>query len=245
MPPSDIVPTPWDIPYLPQDPPLLDQPIGVIGCGGISRYHLTAYRAAGYPVVALCDVDVARAQERRVAYFPAADVYADYRDLLRRNDIRVVDVATHPAIRGEIIAAALAAKKHVLSQKPFVLDLDKGYRLVEQAERQGVLLAVNQNGRWAPHFSYLLRATQAGLLGDIATAHLSVHWDHSWVAGTEFAKIRHLILYDYAIHWFDLVNALLTPRRARRVYASMSRSPWQTIRSRHRPSSNTRTSRFH
>jgi predicted dehydrogenase len=228
---SPIVPatSPGNVPYLPHDPPVLDQPIGLIGCGGISHHHLTAYRAAGYPVVALCDTEFARADARRSEYFPDAAVFADYRELLRRDDIRVVDVATHPAIRSEIITAALDAKKHVLSQKPFVLDLQEGLRLVEHAERQGVLLAVNQNGRWAPHFSYLLGASRAGLLGDLATVHLSVHWDHSWVAGTEFAKIRHLILYDYAIHWFDLVNALLTPRRARRVYACLSRSPWQTI----------------
>ncbi len=49
------------------------------------------------------------------------------------------------------------------------------------------------------------------------------------MAGTEFEKIRHLILYDYAVHWFDMVNCLFTPRTALRVYASASRSPWQTI----------------
>jgi predicted dehydrogenase len=123
----------------------------------------------------------------------------------------------------------LEAGKHVLSQKPFVLDLDEGARLVELAQQRGLHLAVNQNARWAPHFAYLITAARAGLLGELAAAHASVHWDHTWVEGTVFAKIRHLILYDFAIHWFDLLNALLTPRQPFRVYASVSRSPRQTI----------------
>jgi predicted dehydrogenase len=221
--------SPEQIPYLPQDPQRRDQPIGLIGCGGITKHHLSAYRAAGYPVVALCDINRANAEARRVEFFPDADVYENFEDVLRRDDITVVDIATHPAVRAEMIEAAIEAGKHILSQKPFVLDLDVGMRLVELAESKGVLLAVNQNGRWAPHFRYLLEATHHGLLGRIAAAHLSVHWDHSWVKGTAFEHIHSLILYDYAIHWFDMVNALLTPRNARRVYATTSHSPWQQI----------------
>ena len=52
-----------------------------------------------------------------------------------------------------MIETALAAGKHVLSQKPFVLDLDDGTRLADLADESGVVLAVNQNGRWAPHLS--------------------------------------------------------------------------------------------
>jgi predicted dehydrogenase len=124
---------------------------------------------------------------------------------------------------------AILAGKHVLSQKPFVIDLDVGERLVELADKQGVLLAVNQNGRWAPHFSYALRAIEAGLLGDIIGAHLSVHWDHSWVEGTPFEQIRHLILYDFAIHWFDIVTAVFAGRSAKRVFASTARARSQSV----------------
>jgi predicted dehydrogenase len=46
----------------------------------------------------------------------------------------------------------------VLSQKPFVLDMDTGERLANLADAQGLRLAVNQNGRWAPRFAYLGQA---------------------------------------------------------------------------------------
>jgi len=217
------------LPYLPRDPKRYRPRIGLIGCGGITEDHLTAYRKGGYDVAALCDVVRRRADERRREFYPEAEVYHDYRDVLKRDDIEVVDLAVHPHEREPMIEAALLAGKHVLSQKPFVVDLDFGRRMVDLADRQGVKLAVNQNGRWAPHFSYARQAIRAGLIGEVAAAHLSVHWDHTWVKGTPFEKIRHLILYDFGIHWFDVVRCFLGEREPRRVYASTAESPGQQI----------------
>src|SRR5436190_1318470 len=87
------------------------------------------------------------------------------------------------------LKAYKAAGKHVLSQKPFVLDLDYGEKLVELADRRGVRLAVNQNARWAPHFSYMREAIKRGLIGEVLAAHLAVHWDHNWIVGTEFENV--------------------------------------------------------
>lgn len=216
--------------YRPRDPQRYRPAIGVIGCGGISVYHLAAYQRAGYRVAALCDIRESQARERRDAYYPDASVYTDYRDLLRRDDIEIVDVLTHPAERAPIVEAALQAYKHTLSQKPFVLDLDLGERLAALAERQGVRLAVNQNGRWAPHFAYLRSAVDAGILGDLTNAVLTVHWDHSWVVGTSFEDIHDLILYDFAIHWFDIVTCFFGDQTARRVTASTARAVHQRAR---------------
>ena len=218
------------LPYKPHDPKRYRPNLGLIACGGITKHHLIAYRKGGYPVVALCDLVLDRANQRRDEFYPEAEVYRDYRKVLERDVIEVVDIATHPPEREEIIEAALRAGKHVLSQKPFVLDLDFGQRMADLADRQGVKLAVNQNGRWAPHFSYIRQAIEAGLIGDLSAAHLAVHWDHNWVAGTRFEDVRHLILYDFAIHWFDILSCFFGDRPARRVYASMARSATQRVR---------------
>jgi predicted dehydrogenase len=219
-----------NLPYKPRDPKNYRPAIGLIGCGGITKEHLTAYRAAGYRVAALCDAVLSRASGRKAEFYTEAEVYRDYRDLLKRGDIEVVDIATHPPERAAIIEHALTAGKHVLSQKPFVLDLDVGVRLADLADHRGLRLAVNQNGRWAPHFSYIIQAVQAGLLGQVSAAHLSVHWDHGWVKGTQFENVKHLILYDFAIHWFDIITCLMGRRRAKLVYASAAHSPAQKVR---------------
>lgn len=217
------------IDYQPQHPRSLRPRIGVIGCGGIIKHHLEAYRDAGWDVVALCDPVLARCQTAAANFYPNAQLYADYKDLLSQSDIDVIDIATHPPERVELIRASLLAGKHVLSQKPFVTDLDVGDELVRLAERCQRKLAVNQNGRWAPHFSFTRQAIQAGAIGTPFSAHLSVHWDHSWVQGTAFEHVKHLILYDFAIHWFDILRMLLPHSEPIRVFASTSPAPQQTI----------------
>jgi predicted dehydrogenase len=181
-------------------------------------------------VIALCNRTLSKAVARQKEFYPKAHVYSDYREVLRRDDIEVVDVATHPQERVQIIRDAINARKHVLSQKPFVSDLDIGQRLVELAEKRGVKLAVNQNGRWAPHFSYLRAAIENGLIGSPIAAHLSVHWDHNWIKGTPFEKVRHILLYDFGVHWFDILSCFMGDKTANRVFASNAVSPSQQVK---------------
>jgi predicted dehydrogenase len=215
--------------YLPRNPRNYSPGIGMIGCGGITRWHLQAYAAAGYRVVAVCDIVRSVAEARRKEFYPDAAVMVNYRELLSLDEVEVIDVTTHPEIRGPIVADALTAGKHVLSQKPFVLDLDEGEQLCDLADKNGVLLAVNQNARWAPHFSYIREAVRAGLIGDVASVHCGVHWDHSWVRGTAFERVYHLILYDFAIHWFDFLATVMGEQRPMRAFASTVKSPSQDI----------------
>jgi len=215
------------LPYLPPRPRSPMPSIGLIGCGGIAAYHLDAYRSAGFPVAALCNRTPAKAEALRDRFYPDAKVYTDYREVLARGDIGVVDIATHPDVRARMIEDALRAGKHVLSQKPFVTDLDLGARLCDLADQRGLALAVNQNGRWAPHWSYARQAIAAGLIGDVTAVHFAVHWDHSWTKGTPFDQIPHLILYDFGIHWFDIATCFMGSREPKRIVASTSRAAGQ------------------
>jgi predicted dehydrogenase len=218
------------IAYRPQSPRSYRPEIGIIGCGGISHYHLRAYVAAGFNVTALADLNKSRAVARRDEFYPQALATDDFQQILSNDAIEVVDITTHPFERPPLISAALRAGKHVMSQKPFVLDLDTGMELVELAHKCNRYLAVNQNARWAPHFSYARMVAQSGLIGDIFGAHMSCHWDHRWVRGTAFEEVRHLVLYDYAIHWFDILRCLLPNCTAQRVFASTARAPEQDLK---------------
>jgi predicted dehydrogenase len=215
--------------YQPRDPQSYHPGIALVGCGGITSWHLKAYQAARYNVVAFCDVDRKRAEKRRDEFFPDAVATDDIKKVLHNGNVEVVDIATHTPVRPPLVEAALRAHKHVLSQKPFVVDLDVGERLADLADRQGVKLAVNQNARWAPHFSYIREAVHAELLGSIDGVHGDVHWDHSWVKGSAFESIRHLILFDFAIHLFDFLTTVMGDVAPRSVYASMTRSATQTV----------------
>lgn len=222
---------PWiaapDLPYRPPMPTRYRPRIGMIGTGGISASHLDAYRAAGWEVAALWNRTRSKAEAMAADYCPGARIEDDWRDLLDDSDIDVIDITLHPEHRPRIVEAALKAGKHVLSQKPFVTDLGTGERLVELAEDQGCKLAVNQNGRWAPHKAWMREAVRAGLIGEILSVHIALHWNHGWTAGTAFDDIEDLVLYDFGIHWFDFL-ASLTGRRAKSVFATASRALGQS-----------------
>ncbi len=218
-----------DLPYQPPRPRDYRPRIGLIGAGGISEYQLRAYQQLGLDVAVLCDLCRERAEQRRAEFYPDATVITDYRELLRHDDVEVVDVATHPEDRVAIIEACLEARRHVLSQKPFVIDLDQGERLVALADAKGVHLAVNQNGQWAPHFSYLRQAVRHGVVGPLSSIDFTLHFDHTWTEGTPFERIHHLLLYDFGIHWFDITRALLEDRTPQQVFASVRRMNYQRI----------------
>ena len=213
------IPAP-DLEYRPPIPSTYSPRIGLIGCGEITKHHLAAYRDAGFEVVAFADLDIDKAIEQRDLHYPNADAYGEADALLERDDLDIVDIATHPGPRVALIEAALAADKHVLSQKPFVLDTRVGARLCDEADSRGLKLAVNQNGRWAPHVAYLREAVAAGLLGTLRGVQLTSDFDHEWVIDTPFNDIHDLILYDYAIHWFDMLSCYFTDREALQVSAS-------------------------
>jgi len=225
---SAEVPAP-DLPYRPPMPETYRPRIALVGAGGISAAHLDAYAEAGFDVAVIASRTRSKAQARRDEFFPAAEATDDVEGTLRRDDIAVVDLTPHPAERLALIETALRAGKHVLSQKPFVLDLDAGARLADLADERGVVLAVNQNGRWAPHLSWMREAARAGLVGDLHSCHVTLHWDHGWIAGTPFEKIDDLILYDFAIHWFDFLASLIGGR-ATSVFATTARARGQTVR---------------
>jgi predicted dehydrogenase len=223
-----IVPAPR-LPYQPPYPKSYRPKIGLIGCGGITGSHLAAYRDAGWNVVAVCDKVEAAARKRRDEFYPGAAIYRNYHSLLERDDVDVVDIALHPKPRVAVIEASLNAGKHVLSQKPLVLDLDVGRRLVALAAKRRRKLAVNQNGRWSPYISYAAEAIRAGLIGDVQTISMNLNWDHTWIKGTPFEKIHHVVLYDFGIHWIDFAILFFAGRNPLRVFATNAVARGQSL----------------
>jgi len=200
-----------EAPELPYAPPAIERDvmIALIGCGGIASTHLAAYQSRGWKVVAFCDIDKNRAQSRADQFFPDALVTDNPEDIFALSDLDAIDIATHTRHRPPLLRRAIECGHHVLSQKPFVTDIQTGSELISLATGKGVMLCVNHNGRFAPHLSYIRELVTSGTLGRITSIHTQIHWNHTWIAGTPFAKMRDIVLYDFGIHWFDFVASLL------------------------------------
>lgn len=204
--------------------------IALIGCGNIAASHLAAYRRQGWKVAVLCDQNLEAAERRREAYYPTARTLTDPEAVFADPAIDVVDLALHPAPRFPLMEAAIRAGKHVLSQKPFVLDLAEATHLSRLADENGVRVAVNMNARWAPYMDYLHRLCRERVLGTLQTVQIHIQWDHTWIRGMDFEDIHHVLLYDFALHWLDMTRLFFGSQSPRQVFASVRRAADSTVR---------------
>jgi predicted dehydrogenase len=222
--------------YHPSFPPHYRPGLGLVGCGDIARsWHLPTYAEYGVRVVGVYDpVPAATAGIR--GRFPFVErVFAGLDELLGDEEIEIVDVATRPDVRPEVIRRALGAGKHVLAQKPLALDLPAARELADDAEQRGLRLAVNQNGRWSPPWRIATLLIDAGAVGDVlAVTHLH---DRPLppLVGTHFDELEHFVIYDYFVHWIDICRCWLDGKSVQSVRAldyrtpdqpAAARSPW-------------------
>ncbi|WP_026531687.1 Gfo/Idh/MocA family protein [Arthrobacter sp. H41] len=139
--------------------------IGIIGAGVISEQYLTSF--AAFPDVAvhvIADLfeDAARARAAQYGIAEAGGIDA----ALNHPDVEILVNLTPPAAHVQVGLAAIAAGKHVWSEKPFSLDLDSGRELLQAADDAGLRLGC------APD-TFLGAGLQTGLRmisrGDIGT----------------------------------------------------------------------------
>lgn len=204
--------------------------IGIIGAGAIARSaHLPAYRAWGLPVVAVASRTLADAQAL-AADFGIETVHDSVDALLADPRVEVVDLATGPSGRVELIAAAVAAGKHVLAQKPLISDPADLPRLLEvlaDAQERGIRVAVNQNARWAPAWRLASLLIREGRIGDVVGVTHLHDKPLPPLMGTPFDDVPHMLLNDYFVHWVDITRCWLEGARVVEVAARDHRVPDQ------------------
>jgi predicted dehydrogenase len=123
-------------------------------------------------VVALADVAPDRVAEAQVVCGVAdADTHADWRALVARPDVDIVDVATPPRLHAEIAEAAAAAGKHVLCEKPITTIPAEAERMIARCREAGVTLGVWHNWAFYPE---ILAAEAIVASGEIGAVRLAI-----------------------------------------------------------------------
>jgi predicted dehydrogenase len=96
------------------------------------------------------------------------DVYSDYRDILNRDDINTVVIATPDHWHAFIAIDACRAKKDIYLEKPMTFTVDEGKKLVKAVRENGVVLAVGSQQRSSAEFIHAVKLVQSGVLGKIS-----------------------------------------------------------------------------
>jgi predicted dehydrogenase len=144
--------------------------IGIVGAGGMARYHISGFRSAGAEVIALADTS-REARERTAAAHSVGETYGDLDEMLaKRKDLDAVSIITPNKFHASLAIKALQAGKHVFCEKPPALDAKETKAMAEAASKAGRTLMFDFNNRARPEARALFAYVLSGEVGRINSA---------------------------------------------------------------------------
>ncbi|MFF9350492.1 Gfo/Idh/MocA family protein [Streptomyces sp. NPDC014734] len=163
--------------------------VGMVGYAFMGAAHSQGWRTAGHvfelpmnpALTAICGRDAA-AVEKAAARYGWASAETDWRALVARDDVHVVDICTPGDSHAEIAIAALDAGKHVLCEKPLANTVAEAEAMAEAAERaaaRGQVAMVGFNYRRVPAIAYARKLIAEGRLGTLR--HVRAAYLQDWL----------------------------------------------------------------
>lgn len=196
--------------------------VGMIGYKFMGKAHSHAYRDlpmffpnAGKPVMKLiCGRDQAGV-EQAASQFGWEESVTDWREMVQREDIDVIDINAPSDAHKEIALAAAKAGKHIFCEKPLALTLGDSREMLQAAEEAGVKHMVGFNYRFAPAVLLAKKLIEEGRLGTIY--HFRACFLQDWIVDPEFPLVWRLQKEiagsgshgDLGAHLIDLAHFLV------------------------------------
>ena len=182
---------------------------GLVGLGTHSRWAVVpAIEAAhGCELVAIAEI-----VPEHLETLDASSVakYSDYAEMLAREDLDVVYVATPADVHCAPTVAALEAGCHVVCEKPMAINEDECCRMLVAADAAGKMLVIDFESRQAPAHQQVRSWIAAGHIGAVRAVHIHAMWDGHKSFGDLAARRKAFLMrtgsLDCGIHMLDLVR---------------------------------------
>lgn len=193
--------------------------VGLVGCGHISAAHIKAWRKAeNCEVTGVFDLSQELAQ-KRVKEFGIPTIYPTLEALIEASD--VVDICTPPASHAKLALQAFKAGKHVLIEKPVVVEERDWDRIVEVLKTSPGKLGVVHNIKVCNAVQTAKRLIDEGRIGDLIRIDRQFlthprhdrmltdqpHWSHDLPGGRWFETLPHEL---YLTHYFTGPSELVS-----------------------------------
>ena len=141
----------------------------VIGVGGMGRWHVNNTPGR---LLAVCDVDASHLNNVLENTDPAVKGFEDYRELLERDDIDIIHIATPPHWHALISVDAARAGKDIWCEKPMTRTIGEGQEVIRAVQQNGCIFRVNTWFRFESNFyefgttvKPIKKLVQSGILG--------------------------------------------------------------------------------
>ena len=184
----------------------------MVGLGKMGLSHLAIVRAhPELDLVAGCDATAYLTDI--LSKYTGLRCYADFDRMLDTEQIEALVVATPSKLHAPMVQQALDRRLHVFCEKPFVLDVADGERLVALARDKSLVTQVGYHYRFVGAFKEAARLVRSGALGEIhhvrAEAYGPVVLRRKGATWRSAKNEGGGALYDYACHAIDLVNFIV------------------------------------
>jgi predicted dehydrogenase len=186
--------------------------MGIVGAGFVGPHHIDAVRRLGFVDVVAVAGSTQASAEKKAEAVGARRAYGSYEALLDDAEVQVVHNATPNYLHYPVNAAAIARRKHVVSDKPLAMTAAEAKQLLDAANAAGIVHAVTFNYRGNP---LVQQARHAIARGDLGKPHFLVgsylqDWlikdtDYSWRLEPDKGGASSA-LGDIGSHWCDLAQ---------------------------------------
>jgi UDP-N-acetylglucosamine 3-dehydrogenase len=176
--------------------------VGVIGAGNMGKNHVRVYSELPQAeLIAIADPNI---EAKRLAERFGCRYYANYKEMLEKEKIEAVSIATPTTSHYEVAKSCIEDGVHILVEKPLAESVERAEKIVELAARADVILAVGHIERHNPVVKKLKEIVKEGVLGEITSV-------ISKRVGIFPPQIKDANVYiDLAVHDIDVFNYLFS-----------------------------------
>lgn len=180
---------------------------GIIGAGGIAEHFVNGVQKhSGQQIVAVASRTAGKAQTFAKNF--GIDSHDNYEDLVSREDIDVIYIATLPSQHREHALMAIAAGKHVLIEKPIALDSKEASDIFAAAKSAGVLAMEAMWTRYLPQYDIIRQLLDQKAFGEIEMVNVSMCQSNLWMTRM-FTKNGGDPLFDMGIYAISFCQSFL------------------------------------
>ncbi|WP_404305275.1 cyclase family protein [Neorhodopirellula lusitana] len=187
----------------------------LVGAGYFSDFHFDAWeRIEGMQIVAICDLDLAKAKQAAEKY-GIEHVYTNLAEALTRTDLDFVDIATGPTGRLELLEQVIGRGLPVICQKPLANDEQCAAKILEMAQSSGQPFMVHDNFRFQPWYREIKQLIDQGVIGGhVHTITMRTRMGDGWGDDAYldrqpyFQTMPRLLIQETGVHFIDIFRYL-------------------------------------
>jgi predicted dehydrogenase len=180
--------------------------IGLIGLGKMGRSYLK--HLAGnpkYEVVTVCDVNP---ESLALASSMLPGVKTSHRpdDIFLDPEIEVVGIFTYADTRPDLIRQAIAARKHIIAEKPLGMSIQEEEKLLEEIEQSGLMVAVNLFNRSAWYHREIQDFIRSGEIGQLSVIRISHQTPGDMPTESQLLEVEGAPFHTCGMHYIDVAR---------------------------------------